>query len=81
MKKQRTMDVFYGFTDSIIVQTEKSYSQLGNTSINNALCTGDIDLMKSKTLQENTNPRNKLQGTVSEVSSFAEGKGIVQIRR
>ena len=48
-KKQSTMYALCGFTDAIIAQTEKKYSQLGDTNMNNAICMGAIGYLCSCT--------------------------------
>ena len=60
------MDNFYGFIDAITTQTEKQYAQMGDNNVSNALCMGAVDLLQSKTIQDNTTLRNSPQKEVSE---------------
>ena len=80
-KKQSSIDNFYDFTDTITAQAEKQYSQMGDNNVSNALCMGAVDLIQSKTMQENTTLQYSLQKEVGELSSIIQGKNIAQIRK
>ena len=74
-------DKFYGFTDTITVQTEKQYAQMGDNNISNTLCMSAVELLQSKTIQENTILRNSLQKEAGELSFIVQGKSIAQTRK
>ena len=54
---------------------------MGVGSVNNALCINAIDFIQSKLIQEDKTLKNTLQENVGELSIFAEGKIIAQLRR
>ena len=76
---QCTMDQFYSYTNMIVAQTPKIYTQIDDGSIDNAFGMSVIGLIQSKTMQEDTLLKNHLLH-VRELSPYVGGKSMNQIR-
>ena len=54
---------------------------MGEDNANDDLCMCATDLIQSKSMQEDMTLKNTLEEKVGKLSSFVEGKSMVQLRR